>query len=281
MRTDDDVDFSGGQVFRNLFQFLGRPQAADVIHADRKIFQAVLERMEMLQGEDGGGHQHRNLLSVARRLESGPHRHFGLAEAHVAADQPIHGMDAFHIGLDRFGGCCLVGRIFEQEGRFQLLLHIVVRRKGKAARLLTLAVEFDEVFGDILDFRFSTALEILPGLAAELIDFWRFAVPRLELGNAMQGMDRNEHHVAARIDELDGLLHAPALDTFHQTAVLPHPVIDVNHVIAHPQRIQVADGHLLGTLHLAVDVKLVVALENLVVGIITVFRPLVDIAFMQ
>ena len=44
----------------------------------------------MLAGEQGGRRDHRNLLAVHRRDERGAQRDLGLAEADVAAHQPVH-----------------------------------------------------------------------------------------------------------------------------------------------------------------------------------------------
>lgn len=44
----------------------------------------------MLQGQNRRRHQHGHLLAVGRGLERRSDRHFGLAEAHIAANQTIH-----------------------------------------------------------------------------------------------------------------------------------------------------------------------------------------------
>ena len=51
----------------------------------------------VLPGQDGGGHQQRALLAVGDALEGGPQGHLGLAEAHVAAQQPVHGDRPLHV----------------------------------------------------------------------------------------------------------------------------------------------------------------------------------------
>ena len=44
----------------------------------------------MLEREHRGGREHRHLLAIAQRLERRAHGDFGLAVAHVAAEQAIH-----------------------------------------------------------------------------------------------------------------------------------------------------------------------------------------------
>ena len=94
-------------------------------------------------------------------------------------------------------------------------------------------------------------------------------------------MDGHEHHVAVLVDQLDGFLLAPVHVGLHQTAELADAVIDMHNVVADAQGIQLVDGHLVGTLHLAAHRQLVVALKDLMVRIIAVLRRLVDIAFVQ
>lgn len=62
----------------------------------------------MLLGEQGGGHQHRHLGLVFHRHKGGAHGHFGLAEAHIAAHQPVHGLAGLHVGNHRGNGGLLV-----------------------------------------------------------------------------------------------------------------------------------------------------------------------------
>ena len=97
----------------------------------------------------------------------------------------------------------------------------------------------------------------------------------------MERMDGDEHHVAVLVDEFDRFLCPAAHMGFHQTAVLSDAVVDMHHIIAHPQRVQVADGHLLGLFHLAPDAQLMIALKDLMVCIITILRGFVDIPFVE
>ena len=52
--------------------------------------EAVLQRLEMLERQDGRRREHRHLLAVHDRLERGAHRDLGLAVADVAAQQAVH-----------------------------------------------------------------------------------------------------------------------------------------------------------------------------------------------
>ena len=57
----------------------------------------------MLARKQRGRHHHRDLLAGEHREQARPQRHLGLAEADIAADQPVHGTAAREIvehGID-------------------------------------------------------------------------------------------------------------------------------------------------------------------------------------
>ena len=60
-----------------------------------------MERRRVLLGEDRGRHQHQHLAAGRRHLERRPQRDLGLAEADVAAHQPVHRPVGLHVLLDR------------------------------------------------------------------------------------------------------------------------------------------------------------------------------------
>ena len=62
------------------------------------------QRLHVLEREHGGGREERHLLAVHHGLERGAHRHFGLAVAHVAAQQAVHGRRRLHVALDVLDG---------------------------------------------------------------------------------------------------------------------------------------------------------------------------------
>jgi hypothetical protein len=76
----------------------------------------------VLLGQEGGGHEHGDLHPVLHGLEGGPQGYLGLAEAHVAADQAVHGDGRLHVGLHVDDGLGLVGRLLVREGLLELLL---------------------------------------------------------------------------------------------------------------------------------------------------------------
>ena len=64
----------------------------------------------MLLRQHGRRHEHGDLFAVHHGLERGANGDFGLAEADVAADQPVHRLRSFHVGFGFLNGAPLVGR---------------------------------------------------------------------------------------------------------------------------------------------------------------------------
>ena len=120
--TDDDVYFSLLEVGKHLLHLLGFAGTAQVVHPDGIILQALAEGAPVLERQHGRRHQHSGLLAVGSGLECGTHGNLGLAETHISADETVHRLGTFHVGLDGLGGGQLVGRVLIDERGLQLLL---------------------------------------------------------------------------------------------------------------------------------------------------------------
>ncbi len=70
---------------------LAGAEAAHLGHLDRPLGEAVDQRLVVLLGQQRGGRQEGHLLAAGDGDEGGAQRDLGLAEAHVAADQAVHG----------------------------------------------------------------------------------------------------------------------------------------------------------------------------------------------
>ena len=89
--ADDDVDRALGEALLHIAPVPSagtRREACAILTG--KPAQAVGEGLGVLARQQRRRHHHRHLLAVHRGDEGGAQRHFGLAEADVAADQPIH-----------------------------------------------------------------------------------------------------------------------------------------------------------------------------------------------
>jgi hypothetical protein len=69
----------------------------------------------VLLGEDGRRDEHQCLLAVERGRKRGADRDLGLAEANVAADEPVHRARRLEVLLDGLDRGRLVGRLAIRE----------------------------------------------------------------------------------------------------------------------------------------------------------------------
>ena len=113
---DDDVDGSAGHAREHRLCLLVGPESREACDANRPIGESIRERRQMLLCEQGRGHQDGDLLAGLNRDERGAQRHLGLAEAHVAANHPVHGfVPDLEIAQYLFDGRGLVGGLLEAE----------------------------------------------------------------------------------------------------------------------------------------------------------------------
>ena len=124
----------------------------------------------MLARQQRRRHHDGDLLAVHRGDESGAQRDLGLAEADIAANQPVHrpaGGQIVEHGLD--GGVLVVGLLVGEAGA-----EFVVEAggDGKLRRLaqLPLGRDLDQLAGDLADAVLHPRLARLPGGAAEPVE---------------------------------------------------------------------------------------------------------------
>ena len=157
MGADDDVDGAVREPVARFGQLRGRHQARGLRHVDRKAPEALGEGLEVLARQQRRRHHHRHLLAVHRRRERRAQRHFGLAEADVAADQPVHrpaGGEILERRVD--GGQLVVGLLVGEAGAEFV---IGARPDVELRRLaqLPLGRDLDQFAGDLADAALSCA----------------------------------------------------------------------------------------------------------------------------
>src|SRR5215467_11137697 len=167
MRADGDIDFAFGYVGDGLLQLLWGTKAAQHFNAYGEGLEATLERLEVLEGEDGGGREHGDLFAVTQGFEGGAHDYFSFAKADIAAEQAIHGLRVLHVALDLLDGGSLVLRLGKFEGVFEFTLPVAVAGKGEALRDLAGGVKFEQLLSHVAHFGFDSGLGASPGGAAE------------------------------------------------------------------------------------------------------------------
>ena len=117
----------------------------------------------VLLGQQRGRRQDRHLLAAVHRDEGGAQRHLGLAEADVAADQPVHRLRADHVLDHRVDRGALVGRLLEAEAGGEGLV-VVRARSGSAIALARGAagVQVQQLGGGVAHLLGGLALGLVP-----------------------------------------------------------------------------------------------------------------------
>ncbi len=171
MGADEDVDLALLGFFEDELLFLRGAEAGDHLDVDGEVGEAALEGLVVLEAEDGGRGEDCDLLSVLHGFEGGAHGDFGFAVADIAAEEAVHGLGGFHVGLD-VGDCGdLVVGFVEVEGIFELALHVGVGGEGCTLCCLTLGVELEKLGRHVGHGFFYTGFCFLPALRAEAIEF--------------------------------------------------------------------------------------------------------------
>ena len=100
LRGDDDVDGSRRHPLEHRVGLLAGAEARQALDAHRPVGEAVDEGGVVLLRQQRGGHQHGHLPAGLHGDEGGAQGYLGLAEAHIAANHPVHGLVGLHVGDD-------------------------------------------------------------------------------------------------------------------------------------------------------------------------------------
>jgi hypothetical protein len=179
----------------------------------------------VLLREDRRRHEHGNLLAVLHRLERGADRHLGLAVAHVAADQPVHGRGGLHVDARVLDGLELVGRLVVRERGLQLFLPHGVGLERMAGQRAARGVGLEQLLGHVLDGLLRAGLGLLPLGAPERVD----RGPRAVAGR----IPRDERELVHRHVEqvLGGVRQLEAVGLLARERQPLHAAVDADAVI--------------------------------------------------
>ena len=123
----------------------------------------------MLFGQHRGGAEQHDLAAAGRGPEGGAQGHLGLAEAHIAANQAVHGLGKVHVVQHVLNGPQLVRGFLKAEARLELAEQLIGRSVGIALAHPALGVNFHQVVGDFFNGFFGLFLAHDPGRAAQLV----------------------------------------------------------------------------------------------------------------
>ena len=148
----------------------GRDQARGLRDLDRKAFETIRESLGMLARQQRGRHDHGDLLAFERDRERRAQRHLGLAEADVAADQPIHRAADLEILQRRLDRAELVLGLVIGEARAELVIEAGLHRQLRRLMQHALGGDLDQFARDLADAVLQPGFARLPAGAAEPIE---------------------------------------------------------------------------------------------------------------
>ena len=231
MGADDDVDGAFGEAFFDGGELLGRHQPRRLRDVDRVALQAIGKSLEMLARQQRGRHHDRDLLAVHGGDEGGAQRHFGLAEADVAADEPVHRPAGGQIVVDGGNRRLLVVGLLVREAGAEFVVKPGADRKPRRLAQLPLGGDLDQFAGDFADAVFHPRLARLPRRRAEAIELGA-GLLRAVARQKLDVLDRQEQLVAAGIMDFEAVVRRAGGFDGAQPDEAADAVIDVDDEIA-------------------------------------------------
>ena len=99
----------------------------------------------MLLGQNGRGAEHHDLATGVHALKRRAQGDLGLAEAHIAAQQAVHGLGRLHVGLNVGDGLQLVARLVVRKALLHLNLLGRVGWAGDTGNRRAARIQIDQV----------------------------------------------------------------------------------------------------------------------------------------
>jgi len=168
VRPDQDVHLALLEVGQHLLDLPRGTEARDHLDTHGEVAVARAEGVPVLLREDRRRREHQRLLAVDRDGERGADRDLRLAEADVAADEPVHRTRRLEILLHRLDRSLLVRRLSVRELGLQPFEPLMAQVKRDAWSLLPLRVERKQLARELAHRLARAVLEVVPRFPAEL-----------------------------------------------------------------------------------------------------------------
>ena len=237
------VDGAILQLFQDLPLLLWGAEPAEKLHRNGVALQPPEKGLVMLPGQDGGGDHNGALLAVQDALKDPPKGHLGLAEAHVPAEEAVHGAGALHIRLDLGDAPQLVVGLVVLKPLFKLPLPVAVRGEGVALGGKALGVKLDQLLGHVRNGLLHPLAGLVPHVGMELIQAEIGPFPAADvLGHLVQLGDGDKEGVGPGVTDFDIVLGHP-LDLFLKDPLKDADAVGcVDHIVPRGQVGDVQDG---------------------------------------
>ena len=227
--ADHDIDVAAFQFTHQRVEFLASAQARSHADLDRPVREAVAEILVVLLCQQGGGGQQADLKTVLGRREAGAQRDFGLAEAHVAADHPVHRLGAGQIGQHLVDGLLLIWRGLEGEALAEAPIVQLVQRHRLADPCRPAGLDLQQFGGYIAGLFTGLGAGLAPALRAHRVQRRGFA---FGAGVAVHLAQRGHRHIelvlAGVLDDQIFLGETTCIENL-QAGVAAHAVLHMHY----------------------------------------------------
>ena len=234
MGAHDDVDGPVRHALLHLARMLGRHQAGQLLHVDGQPFETLGEIAVVLARQQRGGHHDGHLHAGHGGDEGRAHGHFGLAEAHIAAHQPVHGPARLQIGDGVLDGAALILGLGIGEAGAELVPQPFGRRQAVGLAHLALGGYGDQLVGHVADALLELRFPRLPRGPAQLVQLGP-GILRAIAGEDVDVLDRHEKLVAAFVQHPQAVVRSAAHLERHQAVIAADAVFHMHHQIAFGQ----------------------------------------------
>ena len=247
MGADHDIDRAIGHAALRLSGLFLADKARQLPHIDGKPPETIGEGLGVLARQKRGGRDHGHLLALGGGDKGRAHRHFGLAETHIAHDEAIHRAARLQIGQHiGNGGQLIIGFLIGKTGA-ERLPHVGGRNKDRRAAQFALGGDADQLIGDLAQPLFQLGLLGLPRAAAQPVQkpiILPIARQQFDI------LDRQEQPVAACIFQQKAFMRRAHRGDGLKPLVAAHTVINMHHQIAGAERLRLGQV-VVGALDLA------------------------------
>jgi len=236
--ADDDIHGAVGDALAGALALAQPNEAAQLPDADRKAPEPLGKALVVLAREQRRGGDHRHLHAAHRRHEGRAHRHFGLAEADIATNQPVHRLTGGDV-LDHLRNRRkLVVGFLVREARGKLLPGVVRGLQHRRLAQRAFGGEPDQLVGNLPDALLEPGLLGLPCAAAELVE-QPFLVA--ELAQEFNVFDGKIQAVATGVFERQAFVRCARRRDRLKPGVAPDAVIDMHHEVARAEGIRLGE----------------------------------------
>ena len=233
MRADHEIALAAAHVRERLADLPLRAKAREHPDLDREAVKPLHGRLIVLLGEYGRRHENGRLPPVEHALHHRAQGDLGLAVAHVAAQETVHGHGLFHVGLDLVDAPELVVRLRIAEVLLKFRLPRAVGCEGVTLRAPARGVERRELFGHAFCGRFGARFRARPLRAAHFGQLHGPVLARADVfAHEVELRRRDIERVRPGIADLDIVFHRTVDRHLHDARKAADAVIFVHDEVA-------------------------------------------------